>query len=665
MHQRPTPYRGWREVEAEPLVGHDSFSGEALMERVKAMLARMPGWEAHITLKLPGIGYRSVARWFDYAALEAAPGRLMEIVFDSTTYDGVTVVEDATDFGEGGEEITAIEGANIFFQPKQVLAGGCRLRWNDPQHDELNDCLLMAIRQAFCAHTPKQKRATEKVFLELAAFKAFLGVGEHDKVPLDRVQLLEPLLATRISVQVQSADGTPQATGYDGNPKYARRLRLTLKNEHYEFVKQSDCGRSAGPRAPAGRPRVFLDSHGTSPVGGAVEAMNAETRAQLLEDRRKPLSARRLIIPQTYGSLEEYMEIRAQLMSATGGLDLDQYGGSLKRLALEFFRLRSLLLPASPPLLALEVQMLGPSKQGGAARGGVIIAAPGKDAGGWTGFAVQYDVVSFYPSLLVDSHTLLPLNEGKATTLPTRTETGVRKFYPFGVFRARVSAIPEHFRPLWTQPYERFACFTHYDLSAALLLGATIELEEDGKPNALLWGPADRIDAASVFRGYVEPLFAAKREGKKAAKQALNILTGALYERKRCKTTFTQQEIADRVAAGDLLDPPGEMLRAFRLRDGGLRVETPDKSAQPYAGPYPRFGPFLTARGRFVLTKMLAPVVESGVRVVRCHTDGVLLEGMAADHSALSRLIGSGLGQLRLEKSGKCHCEGLRKPVWD
>jgi len=65
--------------------------------------------------------------------------------------------------------------------------------------------------------------------------------------------------------------------------------------------------------------------------------------------------------------------------------------------------------------------------------------------------------------------------------------------------------------------------------------------------------------------------------------------------------------------------------------------------------PYPRWASFITAATRQKLVKTLLPVLD---RLVRCHTDGFVLAGL------------DDLGQLHIERRGRCTFTGMRKPVW-
>jgi len=78
-------------------------------------------------------------------------------------------------------------------------------------------------------------------------------------------------------------------------------------------------------------------------------------------------------------------------------------------------------------------------------------------------------------------------------------------------------------------------------------------------------------------------------------------------------------------------------------------------------GPYPRWASFITAAARQKLVKTLLPVLN---RLVRCHTDGFVVEGLF-DPPSIQKLVGPDIGQLHVEHRGKCTFTAMQKPVWD
>eukprot|EP00050_Salpingoeca_kvevrii_P005416 m.282206 g.282206 ORF g.282206 m.282206 type:complete len:665 (+) comp11110_c0_seq11:211-2205(+) len=639
------PLRGTHAVLIQPAVpGPDAaFGGEAVISRLERILVRSPDLQAHVTVLIDGLGWRSVSRWVSYADMTEQDDPLA-IVFDPALYSGVAF-EEAT----GMDPVQHIREAVVYFRlaPGAEQAGGCS---EAGLRDGTNDCLFKCLQEAFAAHGPALNRAesarlgarpgeTLKPISSNACLKRCLGLHEKDKVPLSVLPRLEEMLKTRITVLGRDDEGQPcDANSYISTADYPRRLNLILRNGHYTIARPHILGRTLTPRAKKGRKRVLY-------ADLAATMTTPEQLAQLREWALQPRSAPVLIVPTAYSSMEEYLEIRQGLLDATA-LDLDCFCGKIASLTMEYFRLRSHLLPVAPPLTAVETRFLLQ-----AARGGLIKSAPKE---GWEGCAQAFDFVSFYPSLLMDPHTLLPNCVGEVKQLPAMAPGGQPyKFFSIGIYRAVVRDIPAKYRSLWNQPYGRPAHFTHTDLATALMLGGRVDLVQDGQANAVVYDRRQCISAPDAFRSPIKNLFAAKQQGGKGAKMALNMMTGGLYARRTRRETLHDgaQTSAD----------SGRLVRAMRIR-GDWCVETYAEEHEAFSGPYPRFGAFLTAKGRYIMAKTLMPLAD---RLIRCHTDGFLLRAESADAqvpAALAAKIGTGLGQLKLERSGHCTVKSMRRP---
>jgi len=125
--------------------------------------------------------------------------------------------------------------------------------------------------------------------------------------------------------------------------------------------------------------------------------------------------------------LREYQQARADLKATK--LDLAKFG-SYRDFALEKFRLSSRTIPVAPPLVAGEAEYLR-------CRGGVIFTATGRTKVPWCGRAVQLDVISFYPSIMV-SETRLPNCAPVAVMLPADAFASAAVHAKFGLYRAIV-----------------------------------------------------------------------------------------------------------------------------------------------------------------------------------------------------------------------------------
>jgi hypothetical protein len=646
FRQRHAPWRDYTAVQARPAHGAATFTGAALASKLKQMAEARPGWEFHATLDIEGIGHRDIVKWFSKQTLDEAAARgedHLDIVFDVQQYDGIAL-EDR----EGMRAVDRIKTATILMRAKPGPVGGCS---GSTGRTSANDCLSKALAQAFegCLMPPLKlpdaKRCHGKYLSNNAVLKKFLGLPVDAKVPLSKMPMLEAALTTTIHVH-----GTTPGCSYASAAKYQRVLHLKLSDEHFTICAAPD-------RKPA------LRGKADRPVLTAEDAVAKYGQDQVTAWRRNPYSAPVVILPRGVDP-QDFRHFRALLLEHTK-IDIVAFNGRTKPFVLELFRQMSRVVPVSAPLSALEVTFLL-----GAQRGGLIASAPRKELPPFCGPAAQYDFTSFYPSILASTTFNVPNSTGE----PVRLAPSPRKFYPIGLYRATVSNLPPQYRRLWNQPLDRVAFFTHTDLATALLLGATVALADDGQLNAILYlndqgrSATQRIKGSDAFKPFVTKLFALKQQGVEGAKLALNMLSGALYERDKAKKVVSAQEYERRATAGELPEPPADLRRAFFYDDGTFVVE---EYTTEFRGPYPRVGAFLTAKGRHIMAKTLKPLVDAhGPDVlVRCHTDGFLLRGCS--HPQLTPLVSltiqqAELGSLKLERSSdKCTATGLRKPVWD
>lgn len=644
FRRRHAPWRGYMAVQAKPAGRSATFTGAALASRLKQMAEARPGWEFHATLDIEGIGNRDIVKWFSKQTLDEAAARgedHLEIVFDVQQYDGIAL-EDR----EGMRAVDKIKSATILMRAKPGPVGGC-------SGANANDCLSKALAQAFegCLMPPLKlpdaQRCHGKYLSNNAVLKKYLGLPVDAKVPLSKMPLLEAALTTTIHVH-----GTTPGCSYASAAKHQRVLHLKLSDEHFTICAAPD--RKPAPRGKADRP-VFT----------AEDAVAKYGQEQVTAWCRNPYSAPVVILARG-DDPQKFQQLRAELLEHTK-MDIVAFNGRTKPFVLELFRQMSRVVPVSAPLSALETTFLL-----GAQRGGLIASAPKEGLPPFRGPAAQYDFTSFYPSILASTTFNVPNSTGE----PARLAPGPRKFYPIGLYRATVSNLPPQYRRLWNQPLDRVAFFTHTDLATALLLGATVALADDGQLNAILYqndqgrSATQRIKGSDAFKPFVTKLFALKQQGVEGAKLALNMFSGALYERDKAKQTVCAKEYERRAVAGELPEPPANLKRAFFYDDGTFVQE---EYTTEFRGPYPRVGAFLTAKGRHIMAKTLKPLVDAhGPDVlVRCHTDGFLLRGTA--HLQLVSLtvqqaelkLKLKLGSLKLERSGTCMATSLRKPVWD
>ena len=548
-----------------------------------------------------------------------------------------------------------------------------------------NDSLSRALSAAFAGHMPaiykitcvQENQLRGKVLSADWVLKRALSdcTDLYGRVlpEAKSFQRLETLFEPGIAIHVEGI--------YESQRAATARRSIWLRYHALEYALAAQPGRSKRVNGgSAGRdeevqPRVAISGDTSfitislDPAFDGIQHSREEVHAwltqpracpyQLLYDRRAfAIRAPREDILEV---LREYEQARADLKATK--LDLAKFG-SYRDFALEKFRLSSRTIPVAPPLVEGEAEFLR-------CRGGVIWTATGRTKVPWCGRAVQLDVISFYPSIMM-SETRLPNCQPVAVMLPADAFASAAVYPKFGLYRATVVVTGPGAKLWLSQSCAGVSYYTSTDLGTARLLmsvpggSGSITLANDGLPNGLQYLGA-HVKAREAFEGYVRDLKPLKERGAPAGKRLLNMLWGALGQKQVKRVT-----LGEGLEAKDL--PPGEMIGCQPQADGSVVYEfAPGPGEARFRGPYPRWGPFITAAGRQRMVKM---VLGAGVldRVVRCHTDGFILsvpelKGCPAATippclQGIYKHVGTEFGQLRLEHRGQVGFQGLRKPHW-
>ena len=162
--------------------------------------------------------------------------------------------------------------------------------------------------------------------------------------------------------------------------------------------------------------------------------------------------------------------------------------------------------------------------------------------------------------------------------------------------------------------------------------GYQIDMIDDGQPNFLYYSKECNAIASHLFRPFTTELYKLKTKKIMYAKRILNILWGALAQRKIKK---------------DIIEPNTELI--FESDDnitsiqncstGNLRIESVSAN-DSFMTHYARFAPFITSRGKQLITDIIATDKDN---IVRCITDGIISK------TKLEHATGNVIGDLKYE----------------
>jgi hypothetical protein len=253
---------------------------------------------------------------------------------------------------------------------------------------------------------------------------------------------------------------------------------------------------------------------------------------------------------------------------------------------------------------------------------------------GYKGPGWKYDIVSLYPSIMTDSHFLVPMKRGEFKKL-TADEFNKMPFYQYGIYRCKIS----HNGKCGNAKYFKFNDdnhYTHIDLNIAKERKLDIKIIEDENANALIYSRDKLINAHYLFKSFVSFMFDLKQKKVPKAKEILNILWGGLSRKvifkKEAKPDNVVDVFSDRTITSIIPTFHGHKVKFFR-------------NECMYKTSFARICPFLIAKGRETITKYIGTDIDI---VVRVQTDGIITTKPLPESK-----IGTEMGELKFEESSQ------------
>jgi hypothetical protein len=251
---------------------------------------------------------------------------------------------------------------------------------------------------------------------------------------------------------------------------------------------------------------------------------------------------------------------------------------------------------------------------------------------GYEGKGYKYDVVSQYASVMKSTSISFPTKKGVLTTI-TQQKFDDFKFLPFGVYHLIITGYDSR---LFKANPENW--YTHIDVNRAKELKYKIDLIENDENNLLYYG--DRINGARLFGPYVNFLFPLKQAGHKEIKPFLTCLWGKICESYDIEVTLSKEQPL--FASRDIVSimPASNDINNV----GGKQIALVQPKEKVYNSSYARIKPFLMAKCRLQMSKIVEPNLQN---LVRIYADGIILKKRVEDVET-----GDKLGNLKFE--GKC-----------
>ena len=505
------------------------------------------------------------------------------------------------------------EGGNDDNSPKGLYASG------------YNDCLVNCINQFF--------ECVSK-YVSAKELKKYLNLNRDDKIDISRIKEVERFINT---------GGFPEKNpyaifisgdaSYDSNIQTFKRIYITLSGGHYSInkdkIKKQTCKNYEEKRI------VMIEF-----VGDVIEAFDGEknfvvSREEYTESFNKYLSSPIMYVKKNYSaktknlSIEDayhsYIAMADELKTKSNGLFNFYKTPTIKNMALNYFYD---LTKAIQPEDISNNEALWINE---ASTHALTYYEP------YEGDIHIFDINSRYPHIMQKNNIQFPIAEGEFKT--------VKEFDKslFGIYRCKI--FEDETKKFFTFNPKNY--YTHSDIIVAQEYGLKISIIQDGKPNFLYYSKDKLISGQYLFKKYVEKLYELKQNKVKGAKDILNILWGALTEKKIYKPTIKLE---------DDIDLSGVDIHYLHTEGMKMKTHITKHNDSQFRTNYGRIKPFILSFSRsqmFFSFRKWEPLIK------RMHTDSLYMTEIPKDMLPYS----DKLGQLKHEYSGPIKIISLNKTL--
>lgn len=493
------------------------------------------------------------------------------------------------------EEQDHFSGFQIYYRKDAPKKGGCS--------GVRNDCLYNSIKSVMGQDIP---------WMYPGSMKKFLNLERNDMVDISHIPAIEKKLKSfRINV-------TGDHTHTSVLSKCQRLINLKLVNAHYKLSTIAGALKVKGIAFEDKLP-LFYDNYKCINYAYSLDkGLHELSKTEFHLIRSKPISSKYILIhARSKDLLTEYNQfiIDANILKAkTDGLINLYRSGSCRSTALHLFNHFNKSIIAEPILQTESIWIAA------ASYAAIIFADK------YEGPAYQYDVCSHYPSSMSNKFMLFPTKPGIFAKI-TDDQLVARNTY--GIYRCiiKLSDNIETNKLFRLNPRNYY---THLDLQCAHRLDLTVNMIIDDQPNQLYYKRDDLVTGHQLFGQYFDYMFDLKQQSVPLAKEIINVLWGALCQKKLLK------EIADDNNPVTLSDDH-TVDTITQVADSRFLVQY-FKNDSMFETNFARICPFILSRGRERITFLMAPYIKY---IVRSHTDSMY------STVPLAIAVGNGMGDVK------------------
>ncbi|GAM26753.1 hypothetical protein SAMD00019534_099280 [Acytostelium subglobosum LB1] len=374
------------------------------------------------------------------------------------------------------DEPDTFQSFSIFVQKANPKAGGCSSEWNN--------CLYHCVKQCY-----PDIVNTCNAPLRL---KKYLNLDAKDPVPINMLSTVEDKFKVRIYVRGDHI--------YTSTKTFPREIRLKLTNGHYTLDK-TDVYQTKGiaikKQDRVMKPVAFKYASDDDHViiyDGATQSTMSREQFIREKSRIKFESNYQFIYSEEGKTLEQTLQsfitdADALKQGTNGIIDMYYTGHNINKAAISHF------LSYNKAVYPEHIQQDEGEWISKASCGPLMFAVEG----GYTGPLYKYDVCKMYAAILKSSNFMIPIKRGEFKQL---TDDDIKRAPPFAL---------------------------------ATELGLTYTLKQDGKHNALLYGPECRMYSVTLFGKYIDQVLGWIKDGVPRSKELYQRLWGALSKRNEVK----------------------------------------------------------------------------------------------------------------------------------
>jgi hypothetical protein len=390
-----------------------------------------------------------------------------------------------------------IHNFNIYMIPQSVEVGDNKNKYSNVKKYGKNNCLYWAISELVGNRMSLITKSPED-------FRQFLGVDECSKINLDEIQdklyKFEELESIKIIIR---GDFLYNKT-HNAKHNARRILNLLSKDDHISIDKENTINKPKIFKIPKNSKKQLSLFRGSK---DDIENIDEDKYFYV----RCPKEFENLTLDEAQ---DKYINDAKEFYEITKFIDITKFN-FINECILYYFYKFTKTIPNPSKLDTFEEHWINDTYLGGL----IYFSNQPKN------IVYDYDIDTFYGSILINPHSMFPINEGtfkKIDELP--------KYIKYGIYRCNITLNNTEQRKLFR--INKNNKYTHLDLQVARDLNLNIELIKDNEYNCLEYSPKDLWNGSLIFKSYIKYFIYSKHLKNSFSKIFINNLIGILCQKK-------------------------------------------------------------------------------------------------------------------------------------